>query len=183
MIMNNYYKMVAERCDAIEKTKDAIAQAEEDVRLCTSYAKSTAELLAGQVALVAASVDESAEVYAFIADLSNDLAHIGSHIARRKEDLSDLNATLRRQEKALDEYGVAYYVGVKNLSTGKYSGYQGTIQVDKDATSLQIAEHIFYVLNNEHPADYRLPSLSVGDTVSFRGEEYVCLSSGWRKVR
>ena len=126
---------------------------------------------------------ESAEVYAFIADLSDDLAHIGALIARRKEDLFDLNATLRRQEKAVDELGVAYSVGIRNLLTGKYSGYNGVVHMDREATSIQIADRILYILNNEHPADYRLPSLSVGDTVSFRGEEYVCLRSGWRKVR
>ena len=60
--------------------------------------------------------------------------------------------------------------------------YQG--EIEGNCGDEEDADAVYYLLNENHPADYRLRSLSMGDVVSFIGngttaQNYFCDSFGW----
>lgn len=57
--------------------------------------------------------------------------------------------------------------------------YEGCLEVE-DAS--QVVDKVFHILNVEHPADYRNPSLSVSDIVEVDGKFFFCDSFGWKEV-
>ena len=65
--------------------------------------------------------------------------------------------------------------------------YEGNIEPENIKCKDEIRpenylEHLFYVFNMQHPADFRGHSLSVGDVVELDGVNYYCNSCGWRKL-
>lgn len=60
--------------------------------------------------------------------------------------------------------------------------YQNKIEVNETCGDMTLLDKIYRLLNLEHPEDYKLPSLSVGDVIEVRGNYYFCDSIGWKKV-
>lgn len=78
------------------------------------------------------------------------------------------------------EYTV--YLGkefIGHVYGGHKESYRGVVEVAGDDSHRKILEKIFYVLNNEHPEDYSMRSLSIGDIVRIDDNLYRCDAEGW----
>ncbi len=71
-------------------------------------------------------------------------------------------------------------------SGDKAVGYLWTFLQEEYATyklEADSVEDVFYKLNIDHPADYKLRSMSVGDlVVDPEGVAWICASFGWKKL-
>lgn len=72
-------------------------------------------------------------------------------------------------------------LGLKFDLTAYNRQYEGTIEGNGE-NIYQILEAIFIILNIDHPNDYKLPSLSVGDIVVIDNRHYFCDSVGFKEV-
>lgn len=79
----------------------------------------------------------------------------------------------------LSKYGFMRYEFAKNhgFSFDDYKiVYEGECKDDDDIETL---EHLFYIFNCDHPADFKGHSLSVSDLVELDGVCYYCDNLGW----
>lgn len=64
--------------------------------------------------------------------------------------------------------------------------YRGTLACESGWDSVNILEHLFQMLNTEHPADYKARSLSVSDVVSLLDDDgerfYYCDVFGFQPI-
>ena len=64
--------------------------------------------------------------------------------------------------------------------------YEGNIEPEdptRETSHIDYLEHLFYIFNMEHPADFKGHSLSVSDVVELEGlGKFYCDSAGWKKL-
>lgn len=60
--------------------------------------------------------------------------------------------------------------------------YANKVETQQGCSDMELLEDVYYTLNMNHPEDYKLPSLSVGDVIEVRGNYYFCDRIGWKKV-
>lgn len=95
-----------------------------------------------------------------------------------------------KNEEAMRKYGFMRLSFAKQngLNINDYEKvYEGSIELEDESRANEVKpenylEHLFYIFNCEHPADFKGHSMSVSDIVILDGTTYYCDSFGFTKI-